>query len=121
MIEASALTADDLLWNWARWCWAGDTVGNMEPYQAPHDDFKPIMVEHAQAVERMHRALPRHEQMVIIAEYPQKNVRFGALSDQQRREHARRWIGATTGVWLTANDYQLYLGLFRDAVRRALT
>lgn len=121
MINAPALTADDLLWNWARWCWAGDTVGNMEPYQAHRDDFKPIMVEHALAVERMYRALPRPEQMVIIAEYPQKNVRFGMLSEPQRRTLARRWIYETTGVYVTDEQYGLYLGLFRDAVRRELT
>lgn len=115
------LTADDLLWNWARWCWAGETVGNMTPYQPARDDFNPIMIDHAQAVERMHQALPRHEQMVVIAEYPQKNVRFGMLNEQQRRVLARRWIGTTTGVWMTDELYSLYLGLFRDAVGRQLT
>src|SRR5690606_642247 len=59
MTETATLTADDLLWNWARWCWAGETVGNMVPYQPHRDDFRPIMVEHAQAVERLHGALPR--------------------------------------------------------------
>lgn len=115
------LTAEDLLWNWARWCWAGDTVGNMAPYESPRDDFQPIMIDHAHAVDRMHQALPRHEQMVVIAEYPQKNVRFGRYAAQQRRVLARRWIGETTGAYLTDDQYRLYLGLFRDAVARELT
>jgi len=80
------MTADDLLWNWARWCWSGETVGNMTPYVSWEDDHRPINQEHAQVVERMHRALPHHEGMVITAEYPQKNVKFAGLYARRTRK-----------------------------------
>lgn len=120
MTETATLTADDLLWTWARWCWAGETVGNMAPYRAQRDDFKPLMIEHALAVDARHKALPRHEQMVIIAEYPQKNVRFGMLNAQQRRVLARRWIGVSTGVWMTDDEYGQHLAGFRERIEREL-
>ena len=114
------IDADSLLWNWARWCWHGETVGNMTPYVSWEDDFRPINHEHARVVEAMHRALPHHEGMVITAEYPQKNVMFGKLHAKARMEAARRWIRQVTGVSLTEAEYKLYLGLFKDAVRRKL-
>ncbi|ANY17238.1 hypothetical protein [Bordetella pseudohinzii] len=114
------LTGDDLLWNWARWCWSGATVGNMEAYVSREDDRRPINADHARAVEAMHASLPRHERMVIIAEYPQKNAKFGNLTAAQRRTAARRWIRSTTGVSLGETEYKLYLGLFRDQVERRL-
>lgn len=120
MIGTTALTADDLLWNWARWCWAGETVGNLQPYVPHQDTFQPILFDHALAVDRLHRALPRPDQMVVIAEYPQKNVRFGMLSATQRRVMARRWIGTTTGVWLTDEQYGLLLERFISVVEREL-
>lgn len=114
----SGLTADDLLWNWARWCWAGATVGNMEAYVSWEDDHRPIMTDHAQIVEAMHSALPHQERMVIIAEYPKKNVMFGDLDSHARCRVARAWIKECTGVELTDIQYRLYLGLFKDRVQR---
>src|SRR5690606_19888174 len=111
------LTADDLLWNWARWCWSGETVGNMERYVSYEDDHRPIMFEHAVVVETLHAALPQHERMIVIAEYPQKNVMFGHIESASARcAAARRWIGSVTGVALTEPQYKLYLGFFKDAV-----
>jgi len=114
------MTADDLLWNWARWCWSGETVGNMTPYVSWEDDPRPINHEHAQIVDEMHRGLPHHEGMVITAEYPQKNALFSELHARARQESARRWIGQVTGIWLTEHEYKLYLGFFKDAVGRQL-
>lgn len=114
------MSADDLLWNWARHCWSGSTVGNMEHYVPWEDDHRPINVDHARAVGAMHQALPWHERMVIIAEYPQKNRLFAGMHARQRIEAALRWIGRTTGVWLTETEYKLYLGLFKTAVERKL-
>lgn len=114
------LTGDDLLWNWARWCWSGETVGNMTPYVSREDDYRPINHDQARAVDAMHRSLPHHEGMVITAEYPQKNALFAGLPARQRQEAARRWIGSVTGVWLTEHEYKLYLGLFRGAVEEKL-
>ncbi|MNL64636.1 hypothetical protein D3C87_1888700 [compost metagenome] len=68
----------------------------------------------------MHAALPWHERMVIIAEYPQKNAKFGGLDPKGRRKAARAWIATTTGVALTETEYKLYLGLFRGQVERRL-
>ena len=114
------LTGDDLIWNWARWVWSGETVGNMERYVSWEDDHRPIYVDHAIAVEAMHAALPWHERMVIIAEYPQKNAKFGGHNARERVEAARRWIAEVTSVCLSDTEYRLYLGLFRDQVQRRL-
>lgn len=114
------LNGDDLLWNWARWTWSGATVGNMEAYVSWEDDHRPINYDHAQVVEAMHAALPWHERMVIIAEFPQKNAMFGALDTKARRKAAREWIAKTTGVTLNETEYKLYLGLFRYQVERKL-
>ncbi|WP_238925067.1 hypothetical protein [Achromobacter insuavis] len=116
----SRLTGDDLLWNWARWTWSGATVGNMLGYVSWEDDHRPINYDHAMAVEAMHAALPWHERMVVIAEYPQKNAKFGNLDAKARIKTARAWIATTTGVALTENEYKLYLGLFRSQVEREL-
>jgi len=113
------LTGDDLLWNWARWTWTGGPVGNMDRFI--HEDEDPgraISESHAQQVEALHQALPHHERMAVIAEYPQKNAMFGDLPAHQRRARARRWIARVTGVSLTDAEYQLYVGLFRDLVER---
>ncbi|NLZ11640.1 MAG: hypothetical protein GX086_09960 [Alcaligenaceae bacterium] len=120
MRTTSSFGADDILWNWARWCWAGETVGNMQPYTSWDETFQPILIEHAQAVDRLHRALPRPAQMVVIAEYPQKNVRFGRLNAAQRRVMARRWIGDTTGVWLTNEHYGACLDRFMTTIEKEL-
>lgn len=112
------LTGDDLLWNWARWTWSGATVGNMESYVSWEDDHRPIITEHALIVEAMHAALPWHERMIVIAEYPQKNAMFGHLDARARVSSALYWIASTTGVPLTENEYKLYLGLFRSQVER---
>ncbi|QDJ44816.1 hypothetical protein [Bordetella hinzii] len=114
------LTGDDLLWNWARWCWSGATVGNMTPYVSWEDDHRPINTDHAKAVEAMHASLPHHERMVIIAEYTKKNSLFGDLEPRQRIDAARRWIREVTGVNLSETEYKLYLGLFRSEVERRL-
>lgn len=114
------LDSDDLLWNWARWCWSGTTVGNMEPYISWEDDYRPICRDQAEVVERLHQALPHHEGMIITAEYPQKNRRFSDMHARQRMEAARRWIGQVTGEWLTEHEYKLYLGIFKDQVARKL-
>lgn len=114
------LTGDDILWNWARWTWSGATVGNMEAYVSWEDDHRPILTDHALVVESMHAALPWHERMVIIAEYPQKNAMFGHLDARARIKTARDWIARTTGVALTETEYKMYLGLFRSQVERRL-
>ncbi|MCG7324297.1 hypothetical protein [Achromobacter sp. ACRQX] len=116
----SRLTGDDLLWNWARWTWSGATVGNMEAYVSWEDAPRPILHDHALVVEAMHAALPWHERMIVIAEYPQKSAMFGGLDPRGRRKAARAWIAKTTGVELTETDYKLYLGLFRSQVERRL-
>ena len=113
----SRLTGDDLLWNWCRWCWSG--TGDISMYD---EDVTPVPVnmDHAVAVEAMHAALPWHERMVIIAEYPQKRERFSGLTAFERRTAARRWIEDATGIRLGDTEYKLYLGLFRDHVERKL-
>ena len=68
----SQITSDCLLWNWARWCWSGETVGDMEKYIPWEDDPRPIMADHARKVDEMHQTLPWHERMVVIAEYSQR-------------------------------------------------
>lgn len=114
------LTAEDLLWNWTRWCWSGATVGNMAQFIPEDDDVRPINNWHAQQVEALHAALPWHEQMIITAEYPQKNERFSGLDAGSRNDAARRWIVQMTGVDLTAVQYRLYLGFFKQAVERSV-
>lgn len=114
------INADDYLWNWARWCWSGETVGNMERYVPWEDDYRPINIDHARAVQAMHESLPWHERMVIIAEYSQKNRLFKDMTASERLTAARRWIGQITGVWLGEPEYRLYLGLFKDDVSRKL-
>lgn len=115
----SGRTADDLLWNWARWCWSGETVGNMAPH-IPYDDEArdKVLDSDARIVEEMHAALPWHERMVIIAEYPKKNVMFEGLDSKARCRVARVWIKERSGVELTDTQYRLYLGLFKDKVKR---
>ncbi len=114
------ITADDCLWNWARWCWSSATVGNMETYIPWEDDPRPIMTDHARKVDEMHQALPWHERMVIIAEYPQKIRLFKDLLPKERMAKARRWIGSVTGVHTSETQYKLYLGLFKSQVGRKL-
>jgi len=62
---------------------------------------QPIQIHHAEVVEARHAALPRYERMIVIAEYPQKNVMFKDVNAQQRGQAARRWIAETTGIHLT--------------------
>ena len=118
MRTTSSFGADDVLWNWARWCWAGETVGNMARYVPWEDD--PRLINHSQAlvVDAMHKALPHHEGMVITAEYPQKNARFSGLTASARHQAARLWIYGVTGMNLSADEYRIYLGLFKDRVQR---
>lgn len=114
--------ADSILWNWARWCASGERVGNMAdvvPYDEDEEARKPgINVQQAEAVDRLHLTLPHHEQMIVIAEYPQRNGRFAGLPARQRREKAQRWIQDVTGVWIREPEYKLYLGIFKELVWR---
>ena len=110
--------ANAVLWNWARWCWSGASVGNMAWYEPATEDYHPIEMGHAMAVERLHQALPLLERMIIIAEYPQRHERFAGLDAHQRRTAALRWIAQVTGKAISATEYRLYLGLFKDKVKR---
>lgn len=117
-MRMSALTAEDLLWNWARWCWTGPNVGNLPRVIPLEDQFRPILKDQAEAVDRLHQALPHHEAMIIIAEYPQRHERFAGLEPAARRDRARAWINRATGINLTITQYKLYLGFFKDKVQR---
>jgi hypothetical protein len=91
----------------------------------PHCDdeeaLKPVILpEQAEQVDRLHKTLPHHEQMIIIAEYPQRHGFFQGLPARQRREKAQRWIQDVTGVWIREPEYKLYLGLFKELVWREL-
>ena len=112
--------ADSILWNWARWCASGEAVGNLAHVVPYDDEYRPINVEQALAVEQLHKTLPHHEGMIVTAEYPQRNGLFAELTPQQRLEKAQRWIKSVTGVWLREHEYKLYLGLFKDLVWREL-
>lgn len=114
------IDADSILWNWARWCWSGETVGNMTPYVSWEDKPKEINHDHARIVDAMHKALPHHEQMIIIAEYPRKNAWFGRFHTRQRQEVARRWITEVTGIHLTEDEYKMFLGFFKNQVERRI-
>ena len=76
--------------------------------------------EQAEQVDRLHKALPHHEQMIVIAEYPQRHGFFRGLPARQRREKAQRWIQDVSGVWSREPEYKLYLGLFKELVWREL-
>lgn len=114
--------ADSILWNWARWCASGERVGNMldvVPYCDEEEATKTaILPEQAEQVGRLHKTLPHHEQMIIIAEYPQRHGFFRGLPARQRREKAQRWIRDVTGVWIQEPEYKLYLGMFKELVWR---
>lgn len=114
------LTTEDLLHNWTRWVWSGAAVGNREQHIPMDDDAKPINHWHAQQVGALHRALPWHEQIIITAEYPQKHVRFAGLNARNRSDAARRWILQMTDVAMTDVQYKLYLGFFKQAVKRVV-
>lgn len=114
--------ADSILWNWARWCASGGRVGNMldvVPYCDEEEAVKTVILpEQAEQVDRLHKALPHHEQMIVIAEYPQRHGFFAGLPARQRREKAQRWIKTVTGVSIREPEYKLYLGLFKELVWR---
>ncbi|CAB3726734.1 hypothetical protein LMG26690_04411 [Achromobacter animicus] len=65
---------------------------------------RPILHDQVQVVEAMHSALPWHERMMIIAEYPQRNAKFGGLDPKGRRKAARACIATTTGVALMETE-----------------
>lgn len=117
-ITSRPVSAEDILWNWARWCWSGETVGNMAPYVSWEDNPIGICHDQARIVEKLHKELPHHEGMVITAEFPQKNAMFGGLHAKARMESARRWIGRVTGIWLTEAEYKIYLGMFKGRIER---
>jgi len=119
-MEHRTISGDALLWNWVRWLWSGPTVGNMPVYIPENDVYRPINVEHAQKVQVLYDALPRHEKMIITAEYPQKYGRFRGINDYGRSRRARAWIAEVTGVRITETEYKLYVGLFRGLVERSL-
>ena len=111
------IDADSLLWNWARWCNSGAVVGNMPDY-IPFDDEQkdPICTAHAEAVDRLHQLLPHHQRMIVIAEYPQRRIRFHGLNARSRSEKARRWIYEVTGIWVRDFEYQIDLSRFKKQV-----
>lgn len=112
--------ADAILWNWARWCNSGAKVGNMADYVPYEDEFRPICIEQAQEVDRLHQRLSHPQRMVIIAEYPQRNGRFRGLRAEVRAEKARRWIHTVTGAWLLDAEYQRDLTVFKQRVEERL-
>ncbi|QTC00502.1 hypothetical protein JYG33_03275 [Alcaligenes sp. SORT26] len=112
------LSGDDLLWNWARWCWSGETVGNMERYVPWEDDYRPINQDHAEAVNILYQCLPLYQAMVVQAEYTRKNSHFGNLSASERLVVARRWIRQITGAILRDEDYKRHLKGFRAKVEK---
>jgi len=120
MTQSQGINGDALLWNWVRWVWSGPAVGNMAVHVPDDGDYRPVNVEHAQRVQALYDRLPRHEQMAVTAEYPQKYARFGRFNADGRSRRARAWIADATGVWLTETEYRLYVGLFRDLVGRTV-
>ena len=125
-----SLTADDLLWNWTWWQAQGESVGNMDRYLFEDEEeeksrrHRLILEDQARQVDALFRRLPHHERMIITAEYPQKNVRFGGMPARQRQQVARRWIANVTfklygtAISLSDLEYKLYLGLFKDKIDR---
>lgn len=61
----------------------------MAQFVPEEDEFRPILIDQAVAVDGLHKALPRHEAMIIIAEYPQWHERFAGLEPATRAERAR--------------------------------
>jgi len=119
-LRGCGLSADALLWNWARWCWQGETVGNMAVY-FPEDEraFETIQQDHGQAVQDLYSRQHRYVQMAVTAEYPQKHVRFAGLDQGERQATACRWIKQATAVCLTGREYRLAVDQFRALIRRA--
>ncbi|WP_424624453.1 hypothetical protein [Achromobacter marplatensis] len=115
----SHLTGHDFLLNWARSENSGPSVGNMAPH-FHESEPRPVNEYHAQKVREMYQKLPWHEQMILQAEYSNRQRLFGDASAKERRPAAIRWIGQITGVWLNDTQYKLYLGLFRNEVERRL-
>lgn len=116
------LSGHDLLLNWARWTWRGEAVGNMARYYSDvaDEDKREPLAWLAEQVERLHAALPIHERMIVIAEYPQRNRRFAGLGEHARNDAARRWIAEVTDVHMAAFQYRLYLALFQNQVERSV-
>ncbi len=85
------------------------------PYE---DNPTPINIEQAEKIEQLHKKLSQSEQMVVIAEYTQRNGMFAGLNAKQRREKAQRWINSVTGVWLRECEYIQSLDRFKDLVDR---
>lgn len=118
--KKQGLSGDDLLWNWARWCWSGQTVGNMERYVPWQEDFRPIHQDHALAVDAPYQRLPHYQAMVIQAEYPRKNAQYGHLTASERQATARLWIKKVTGAVLRDEDYRRHLMDFRITVEKEI-
>ena len=118
----SRLSAEDLLFNWARWCHRGERVGNMDIYLSESDETPPPVMEYlAERVQALFDRLPRYEQMILIAEYPQRNIKFPGLNYHQRNDSARRWIKQTLKVDLTYRQYGLYLKMFKTRIEQEIT
>lgn len=70
----------------------------MAQFIPEEDESPPILIDQAVAVDSLHKALPRHGAMIIIAEYPQQHERFAGLESAKRAERARDWISRITGI-----------------------
>lgn len=94
-------------------------MADVVPYDEAEEGQRPgVNARQAEAVDQLYQMLPHPEQMVIIAEYPQRNGRFAGMPARQRREKAQQWIQTATGVWIQEPEYKLYLGLFKELVWR---
>lgn len=84
----------------------------MAHYVPETDEYHPIQTDQAQWVERLHKELPHHEAMIIIAEYPQRHERFEGLGAHGRRTAALRWIAQVTGQSNLCHRIQAVSGAF---------
>lgn len=92
----------------------------MADYVPYEDEFRPICIDQAKEVDRLHQKLDHSQRMVIIAEYPQRNGLFQGLRPETRSKRARRWIYVVTGAWLLDVEYQRELVVFKQRVEERL-
>ncbi|WP_394064518.1 hypothetical protein [Alcaligenes sp. WGS1538] len=88
----------------------------MEPYIREDEDFRPIHMGHALAVDALYQRLPRTQAMAVQAEYTRKNTWFGQNTAMERRVLARRWIQKATGEVVQDEDYLRFVEEFRAKV-----